>query len=480
VEIGLKIWLIDCWQLFIFPPKMKKNDQLEIEIEKLAFGGQGLARVDNQVVFVEEGLPGDRAFIQIKKVRRNYSDARIIEILKPSPLRILPACSHFGNCGGCKWQNLEYQKQCHFKREQVLESLAHIGKMNPEIIPPTIPSPLVFGYRNKMEFSFTDNRWLTPEELRNPDIKKDFALGLHVPGSFDRIMHIEKCWLQDEVMNKILSFSQNFFKDSQFPVFNLKTHQGLLRFLVIRKSFSDHNYMVNVVTFTPARELMAHYAKNLVEKFPQIVSVVNTVNPRFAQIAFGEEEYLIFGQSTITEKIGDFEFEISANSFFQTNPLQAENLYHSVQKFAGTGNKVIWDLYAGTGTIALFLAKRTEKVIGFELIESAVQDATRNAERNGIGNCEFLSGEIRESLAARLESPDVIICDPPRSGMHQDVVQAILHKQPEKIIYVSCNPATLARDLRLMTNEYQLKEVQPVDMFPHTYHIESVALLERI
>ena len=459
---------------------MKKHDQLEIEIEKLAFGGQGLARVDNQVIFVEEGLPGDRALIRINKVRRNYIDARIIEILKPSLLRISPACFHFGNCGGCKWQNLEYQKQSYFKREQVLESLEHIGKINPEIIHPTIPSPLVFGYRNKMEFSFTDNRWLTPEELRNPDIKKDFALGLHVPGSFDRIMHIEKCWLQDEVMNKILSFSQNLFKDSQLPVFNLKTHQGLLRFLVIRKSFSGKNYMVNVVTLTPAQELLAYYAKKLVEKFPQIVSVVNTINPRVAQIAFGEEEYLIFGQSTIIEKIGDFEFEISANSFFQTNPLQAENLYRAVEEYTGTGNKLIWDLYAGTGTIALFLAKKAEKVIGYEIIESAVQDAIKNAARNGIGNCEFISGEIRKNIIATPNSPDVIVCDPPRSGMHQDVVQAILNKKAGKVIYVSCNPTTLARDIQLMKNSYQLKEVQPVDMFPHTYHIESVALLERI
>jgi 23S rRNA (uracil1939-C5)-methyltransferase len=472
--------LIDHLQLFIFPPKMKKNDQLEIEIEKLAFGGQGLARVDNQVVFVEKGLPGDRTLIQIKKIRHNYIDARIIEILKPSPLRISPACSHFGYCGGCKWQNLDYAKQCFFKREQVLESLAHIGKINPEIVYPTIPSSLEFGYRNKMEFSFTDNRWLTPEELRNADIKKNFALGLHVPGSFDRIMHIEKCWLQDEIMNKILSFSQNFFKDSQLPVFNLKTHLGLLRFLVIRKSFSGNNYMVNVVTFKPIRELLSLYAKNLVENFPQIVSLVNTVNPRFAQIAFGDEEHLLFGKSTITEKIGDFEFEISANSFFQTNPLQADNLYRTVGKFTGNGNKVIWDLYAGTGTIALFLAKKAEKVIGFELNESAVKDATSNAERNGIGNCEFISGEIRNRLAARYDSPDIIVCDPPRSGMHQDVVQAILHKKPEKIIYVSCNPTTLARDILLMTDDYQLKEIQPVDMFPHTYHIESVALLERI
>jgi len=458
---------------------MKRNQQLEIEVEKLAFGGQGLARVDNRVIFIEGGLPGDRAIIQIKKVKQNFVNARINRIIKPSPLRIPAACSHFGTCGGCKWQNLDYVQQCQFKRDQVLESLEHIGKVNPEIVHPTIPSPLVFGYRNKMEFSFTDNRWLTPEELSDPEIKKDFALGLHVPGSFDRIMHIEKCWLQDDLMNQILSFSQNFFKDAQLPVFNLKTHQGLLRFLVIRKSFSQENYMVNVVTFSPASEMLTDFTGTLVERFPRVVSVVNTVNPRFAQIAFGEDEYLLFGKGCVEETIGDFEFEISANSFFQTNPLQAANLYQLVQKFAGKGNNIIWDLYAGTGTIALFLAETAQQVTGFELVESAIKDGYKNAEKNGIKNCEFVSGEIRESIMSRQDQPDIIVCDPPRSGMHGDVVQAIVQKRPQKIIYVSCNPTTLARDIKLMNGYYQLKEVQPVDMFPHTYHIESVALLER-
>ncbi len=459
---------------------MKRNQELEIEVEKLAFGGQGLARVDNRVIFVEGGLPGDWAIIQIKKIKRNFINARIKRIIKPSPLRIPAACSHFGICGGCKWQNLDYVQQCQFKREQVLESLAHIGKINPEIVHPTIPSPLVFGYRNKMEFSFTDSRWLTPEELSDPEIKKDFALGLHVPGSFDRIMHIEKCWLQDDLMNQILSFSQNFVRDAQLPVFNLKTHQGLLRFLAIRKSFSQNNYMVNIVTFSPALELLVPFARALVGNFPLVVSVVNTINPRFAQIAFGEEEYLLSGKNSISETIGDFEFEISANSFFQTNPLQAVNLYQLVQKFAGKGNNIIWDLYAGTGTIALFLAKSVQQVIGFELVDSAVKDAYKNAAKNGVKNCEFVSGEIRESLMSRQDQPDIIVCDPPRSGMHGDVVQAIVQKRPQKIIYVSCNPTTMARDIKLMQDYYQVKEVQPVDMFPHTYHIESVALLERV
>ncbi|MBN2365292.1 MAG: 23S rRNA (uracil(1939)-C(5))-methyltransferase RlmD [Calditrichaeota bacterium] len=457
---------------------MKKGELLTINIDKLAFGGKGIARVDNRVVFVEGGLPGDRAEVKIQKVKKKHIDARITDVIKPSPLRREAECSHFGQCGGCKWQNLDYRHQVQFKREQLLESFRHLAGLTPEVIHQTTPSPLIFAYRNKMEFSFTDNRWLVPEELADPRIKKDFALGLHVPGSYDRVMHIEKCWLQDDVMNRILNFSQNYFKQSGLPVFNLKTHEGLLRFLVLRKSFSHGEYMVNIVTFRPAESLLADYANKLNSQFPEITSIINTVNPRVAQIAFGEEEYVLSGQDHITEKMDEFTFEISANSFFQTNPLQAVHLYHTVQKYAGRHNNLIWDLYSGTGTIAMFLAGNARKVKGFELVESAVMDARNNCAGNSIDNCEFIAGDIRDNISGTSDNPDIIVCDPPRSGMHEDILKAIMNKRPQKIVYVSCNPATMARDIQQLTTVYQVAEIQPIDMFPHTYHIESVARLE--
>jgi 23S rRNA (uracil1939-C5)-methyltransferase len=457
---------------------MKRGEQFQITIDKLAFGGKGIARIDNRVIFVNGGIPGDLAEIRIRKVKKNYVEANLLNLLQSSPLRQSAPCLHFGTCGGCKWQNLEYQHQLEFKRLQVLESLEHLAGVQPEIVHLTLASPLIFGYRNKMEFSFTNRKWLTAEELSDPDIKKDFALGLHVPGAFDRVMHIEKCWLQDERMTEFLNFSQKYFRNSNLPVFDLKGHTGLLRFLVLRKSFFHKQYMVNIVTFRPALEELRDYTRKLTNRFPEIVSVINTVNPRLAQIAFGEEEHLLWGKPYITEKIGDYSFHISANSFFQTNSLQAERLYHIVMDYVGTGNQLIWDLYSGTGTIAMFLSGTATRVIGFELVESAVADAQRNCAQHGIDNCWFIAGDIRANLTSRSEKPDAIVCDPPRSGMHQDVVTAILMKRPRKIIYVSCNPTTMARDIKPMMGFYNIKEVQPVDMFPHTYHIETVVRLE--
>jgi 23S rRNA (uracil1939-C5)-methyltransferase len=459
---------------------MKKGQELVVDIEKLAYGGKGIARFDNQVVFVEGGIPGDRVEVRIRKIKKNYSDARLIKLVKSSSLRQSAPCSHFGFCGGCKWQNLEYQEQLRFKREQIVESLIHLADAKVVKVHPTLPSPLIFSYRNKMEFSFTDNRWLTPIQLSDPAISKGFALGLHVPGSFDRVMQIEKCWLQDDIMNNILRRAYDYFKKSELPVFNLKTHQGLVRFLVIRKSFSYPEYMVNIVTFKEATETLSEFARLLVREIPPIKSVINTVNPRFAQIAFGEEEHVLFGSNHIREKIGDFTFTISANSFFQTNTLQAENLYHVVQKFAGSGSGLIWDLYSGTGTIAMFLSRIARRVVGFELVESSLRDAEQNCRQNQITNCEFVAGDIRNNILYRNDIPDVVVTDPPRSGMHPDIVNTLLDIRPSAIIYVSCNPTTMARDIKPLLPFYQLKEIQPVDMFPHTYHIESVIRLELI
>ncbi|MFZ0390658.1 MAG: 23S rRNA (uracil(1939)-C(5))-methyltransferase RlmD [Calditrichia bacterium] len=453
--------------------------KLEVDIEKLAFGGRGIARYENQVVFVDNGIPGDHALVWIRKKKKQHAEAKIVELLTPSPLRQPAPCTHFGYCGGCKWQHLDYHQQLRYKKEQVLESLQHIAGIQSAVVPDTLASPLIFGYRNKTEFSFTENRWLTPDELRDDSAKKDFTLGFHVPGSFEWVMRIDNCWLQDETMNGILNFSREYFKKSGLPVFGLRSHAGLLRFLVLRKSFRQNQYMVNVVTFEPADEALREYTKLLTDKFPNVSSIINTVNRRFAQIAFGEEEHLLFGNPVITEQLGGFYFAISANSFFQTNPLQAENLYNIVRKYTGQGYHRIWDLYSGTGTIALFLSDLAEEVTGFEIVESAVNDAVQNCRMNKISNCKFVAGDLRRQLMSREDAPEVVVCDPPRAGMHPEVVEAILEKAPRRIVYISCNPATMARDIKMMIEKYEMKEVQPVDMFPHTFHIESVARLEK-
>jgi 23S rRNA (uracil1939-C5)-methyltransferase len=458
---------------------MKKGKEIELSIEKLAYGGKGISRIDNRVVFVDGGIPGDKVRVKIRKIKNQYVEARIVNLIELSPLRQPAVCQHFGNCGGCKWQHLDYQQQLHFKREHVRESLAHIAGVKADLVHPTLSSPLIFAYRNKMEFSFTGNRWLISEELSDPDIKKGFALGLHIPGSFNRVMHIQKCWLQDDTMNSILNFCQNYFEKSGLSIFHLKTHEGLLRFLVIRKSMAFNNYMVNVVTFQKANELLNDFSKSLTKSFASVISVINTVNPKFAQIAFGEEEYLLYGQRSLLERIDNYEFEISANSFFQTNPLQAENLYKIIQKYVGNTNNTIWDLYSGTGIIALFLARQSKNIIGFEIVPGSVKDAYENCHKNGITNCHFVKGDIRKNLAGLPYQPDVMVCDPPRSGMHPEVIEMMIKIRPPRIVYVSCNPTTMARDIKPLIRYYDLKEIQPIDMFPHTYHIESVSKLER-
>lgn len=459
-------------------PKLKRRQQIELNIEKVAFGGKGIAYVDDFVVFVENSLPGDRVTARISKVKKSYAEAYPVELLEPSPHRQPAPCEHFGYCGGCKWQNIDYHLQVDFKKQHVAESLRHIGKVEPEKIHDPIPAPHIFGYRNKMEFSFSDNRWLTPEELKNPDIKKGFALGFHVPRFYDRIIDINKCWLQNDLFNEVLNFSKEYFKSSGIPVYNTHTKEGLLRFLVLRQSFAEQEVMVNVVTFRNLAETLQEYAQKLTEKFPYVASVINTINSRFAQVAAGDERVVIYGKPVIRERLGKFQFEISPDSFFQTNSIQAEKLYEIVRDYAEVRDRQVWDLYSGTGSIAIFLAEQAKSVTGFEIVENAVKDAYRNAEINGINNCRFIAGDLRFNLEKHSdEAPDVIICDPPRSGMHKDVIQAMLNAAPRRIVYVSCNPATMARDLAGLLEAYEVTEVQPVDMFPHTYHIESVAKL---
>lgn len=459
---------------------LQKGQLLELEIAEMAFGGKGLARVDGFVVFVENSVPQDRVTARIIKKNKNFAEARLVDIVKPSPFRIKEPCMYSGYCGGCKWQFLAYEKQLEYKRRHVVDCLEHIGLMKEVDVRPAIPSPLMFGYRNKMEFTCSDRRWFLPDEMGREDVDAGFALGLHVPGTFQKVLDLRECLLQPETGNDILNEVGRFIRKAGAPVYGLKSHIGFWRFLMLRHSVAYDRWMVNIITASEDRGQVQPLADLLREKYPQIVSIVNNITSSKAGIAVGEYEILLAGDSCLRDKIGSFEFEISANSFFQTNTRGAERLYETVKKYAHlSGKEMIVDLYSGTGTIPIWLSDAAKEVIGMEIVESAVSDARKNCEINEVSNCRFIQGDIRNCLSRVSVSPDIMVIDPPRSGMHKDVLKRVIEMAPRQMVYVSCNPGTMARDLGMMKDHYRVLEVQPVDMFPHTWHIESVAQLER-
>jgi len=459
---------------------IKKGQQLELEIDRIAFGGRGLTRVDGLAVFVDGAVPKDRVAVRVVKKRKNYAEAKVLEVLEQSPHRVKAPCQYSGICGGCKWQFLGYDYQLLYKQQHVVESLNHIALMKNVIVHPTIPSDKIFGYRNKMEFSCAERRWLLPDELGQEDADAGMALGLHVPGTFNKVLDIDQCYLQPETGNEILRDVRRFIKGSSMPVYGLRSHEGFWRFLVLRHSVANDRWMVNLVTASEAFDQVKPLADHLVEKFPNIASVVNNIHSGKAGVAIGQYEIQLAGKPVITESIGRFVFELSANSFFQTNTRGAERLYEAVKGYAGLkGVERVLDLYCGTGTIAIYLADSAKEVIGMEVVESAVEDARRNCERNKVDNCSFIAGDVRNNLTQMTDNVDVMIIDPPRAGMHEQVVKQVMALKPHRIVYVSCNPATLARDLLMLKEVYDLAEVQPVDMFPHTYHIEAIARLEK-
>jgi len=458
---------------------VKKGQILELKIEKLIFGGRGLARVDGFALFVKNVVPGDEVRARVFRKKKHHAEARVLELIHPSPFRVAPPCRYSGFCGGCPWQFLDYGKQLAFKREQVVESLEHIGQIRDILVHPAIPSEREFGYRNKMEFSFSDRRWLFPEELSQPDVSKDFALGLHVSGCFHKVLDIDTCLIQPPLGNNILGEVRRYTRQSGIPPYGLRSHKGFWRFLMLRYSASYDTWMVNIVTSEEQTPWVKPLSRLLCEKYENITSVVNNVNTRRASIAVGERERVLAGEPVVRDRIGDFEFEISANSFFQTNTAGAECLYNVVKAYAGlTGKESVLDLYSGTGTIAVFLAHGARDIVGIEISETAVEDAKKNCEKNQVDNCQFMCMDMRKGLHLIRQRPDVVIIDPPRAGMHPDVVQAVCTERPTRIVYISCNPATLARDLAVLKEYYDVAEVQPVDMFPHTHHIECVARLE--
>ncbi|MCK9280631.1 MAG: 23S rRNA (uracil(1939)-C(5))-methyltransferase RlmD [Melioribacteraceae bacterium] len=466
---------------------MKKGELIELEITDYAFEGRGISKVDGFVYFIDKSLPGDKVIAKIKKIKQNYAEASVEQILEPSPYRIEKFCNHFNTCGGCKQQDLTYEKQLTYKQEQVEDVFERIGGLSDFEILPIMKSGLTQFYRNKMEFSFADKRFLSIEELgiEGEILDRNFALGFHVPGVYDKVVDIEKCYLQSEKSNDILNFTREFFKSREIKVFSVRSGEGFLKNLVIKQSFHFDDFMVNLVTYGED-PIVEKYFDELSARFPYITTMINNISTRKSSVAIGEYEKVYKGSGFIYESIGKGKFRISANSFFQTNPLQAEALYQAALDFADfKGNEVVYDLYSGAGTIPIFISERVKYIYGFESVEPAIEDAKINIELNKIDNFKPILADLNKSFTPLiqgmgLKKPNVIIADPPRSGMNPKTINNIIELSPAKLVYISCNPATQARDIKLLVEDgYKLIKIRPVDMFPHTYHIENVALLIR-
>lgn len=467
--------------------KNKKN--VELEIETVAYGSGSIARKDGMVYFVDQALPGDRVRARIKKKKRNYYEAITDEVIEPSPYRIEPECRHFGPCGGCKWQNLQYEQQLYWKRQHVLDSFERIAKIPVKKFKEPMPSEDIYHYRNKMEFSFGTSRWMTEKEIENKDEieQKHFALGLHTPGRFDKVLDVEECKIQHPAGNKILNEIRNAAMDFGSAAHNLRFHDGFLRNLIIRSSHTSDELMTILVTMSPQEEadkkLLEWYEKEFPKKNPEVTTAIHAINDEISPVAVGKMN-IIKGSGFITEKIMEIDFRISPFSFFQTNSVQLNRFVSLILDYAELNeNQLVWDLYCGTGSITLPAAKRANFVYGFELEQSSVSDARFNAELNKIENVDFHCVDLHDKdfpeLFNNMELPDVMFIDPPRAGMHKNLVGHIKNITPKRIVYVSCNPATQARDCGMLSNNYNVEAVHPVDMFPQTYHLESVALLER-
>ena len=459
---------------------IKKGQIIELAVENIASGGRGVARLHGFVLFVRGGLPGDRVRARVVKKKKAFAEAVILDLLEPSADRAEAPCPYSGVCGGCQWQHVRYDRQLAYKKAHIEEAVTRIGALSGIPVRDVIPAEETFAYRNKMEFSFSDRRWLLTEEMEKGETDRDFALGLHVPGTYYKVLDIDRCLLQGDRGNEILRAVKSYVKGSGVPVYGLKSHLGFWRYLMLRRSFHLDEWMVNIVTSREGQEVLEPLAEDLCSRFDHISTVVNNINGRKASIALGEKEVILAGRGNLRDRIGPFTFQISANSFFQTNTLGAEALYNKVVEFAELrGSETVLDLYSGTGTIPIFLSGHAKEIVGMEIEESAVADAWKNCKANGVENCRFIPGDIRDQITQLRLKPDVLIIDPPRAGMHKDVLARVMEIAVEKVVYVSCNPATLARDLEIMSQEYEVSEIQPVDMFPQTYHIEAVAKLVR-
>ena len=459
----------------------------KITITDVAAEGKALAKVNDLVVFVPYVVPGDVVDLQVKRKKNKYAEAVAVKFHEYSPKRAVPFCQHYGVCGGCKWQCLSYEDQIKYKQKQVTDNLTRIGKVELPEISPILGSEKTEFYRNKLEFTFSDKRWLTEEEVK-AEVKYDQmnAVGFHIPGAFDKVLAIEKCWLQDDISNQIRNTIRDYAYEHGLAFYNIRNHEGLLRNLMIRTSSTGELMVLLQVRVSADKDLddtkslLAHVA----DKFPQITSLLYVVNNKCNDTINDLDVEVFKGNDHIFEEMEGLRFKVGPKSFYQTNSEQAYNLYKVARDFAGlTGDELVYDLYTGTGTIANFVSRQAKKVVGIEYVPEAIEDAKVNSAINGIENTLFYAGDMKDMLTQDFINehgrPDVIITDPPRAGMHNDVIDVILFAEPKRIVYVSCNPATQARDLQLLDVKYKVVAVQPVDMFPHTHHVENVVLLEK-
>ncbi len=462
----------------------KKKPLLEnLEIIDVAAEGKAIGKVDDRIVFVTKTIPGDIVDVQVTKKRKNFYEGYPVRFHKKSELRIEPFCEHFGVCGGCKWQPLPYEEQVKFKEREVINNLRRLGGIELPEHRPILASKENKFYRNKLEFTFSNNRWLSFEEMESgEEIREKNGLGFHIPGMFDKVVDVKNCYLQPEPSNSIRNDIREYALKNGLTFFNLKKKGGFLRNLIIRTSPTTDEVMVILSFYHEDEEKRTALLEHLKTAFPEITSLMYVINPKGNDTISDLDVKLFSGKDHIIETMEDLKFKVGPKSFYQTNSLQAYELYKVAREFASlTGSEVIYDLYTGTGTIANFVAKKAKKVIGIEYIPEAIKDAEENSKLNSISNTSFFAGDMKDVLNAgfinREGRPDVIITDPPRAGMHADVVKAILDTEPGRIVYVSCNSATQARDLKLLDEKYLVKEIQPVDMFPHTHHVENIVLL---
>ncbi|MFA5667696.1 MAG: 23S rRNA (uracil(1939)-C(5))-methyltransferase RlmD [Balneolaceae bacterium] len=463
---------------------LKKGVEVTLTISGAAFKGKGVGKHEGMAVFVTGTAPGDVVRARVIKKKKSYCEAKLLEIIEPSPDRITPKCQHADVCGGCSWQHLPYNKQAEYKGEQVKEHIQRIAGLKETIVHPTLPCDQPFYYRNKMEYSFATRRWLTEEEINREEFVDDsgLAAGLHAPGRFDKILNLNECHLQRSESYEILDFVRNYCLENDLPAFDHFKHEGYMRHVMIRNSQHTDDFMVNLVTYRDEPETVQKLADALLEAFPIITTIVNNINDTSSPTSIGRIEKVIYGSGFIVDHIGKHSFKIHPNAFFQTNSLQAEKLYAIARDYAEIKqDNIVYDLYCGVGTLSLFVSEPAKKVLGIELVDVAVKNAKFNAIENKVNNVSFIKGDMKDvftqEVVDEFGAPDVLITDPPRVGMHPDVVKRLCELKVPRIVYVSCNTSTMARDLKELAEVYDVIEVQPVDMFPQTYHVEAVAKL---
>jgi 23S rRNA (uracil1939-C5)-methyltransferase len=466
--------------------KIKKNFTLEnLEVIDISTEGKAIAKHDGLVVFIEGAVPGDVVDVMVHRKKNNFAEAKVLKITTFSDKRVTPICEYFGTCGGCKWQNLAYDTQLAFKQKYVYDAFTRIGKLAFNEILPIVGNKKDYFYRNKLEFSFSNKKWLTQEQISsNDEVVDKNALGFHIPGMFDKILDISNCYLQEEPSNSIRNAVKHYADENKLTFFDIRNKSGFLRILLIRTA-STGEVMVVVSVFEWLEKELFALLEFLKTNFPNITSLQYVLNSKGNDTFHDLTLNTYYGRDYILEEMEGLKFKISAKSFYQTNSAQALELYNITRDFAGlSGHEIVYDLYTGTGTIANFVAKQAKKVIGIEYVEDAIKDAQENAQSNGISNTTFFAGDMKDVLNDNFilthGKPDVIITDPPRAGMHEEVIKVILNALPKKVVYVSCNPSTQARDLALMQHLYRIVKTQPIDMFPQTAHVENVVLLELI